>query len=110
MKAKNELEGKGASEWNDPRFGEMTSLGEKADALFDVVGVARIPGDTSLLVLGLESTPDRNLDDFGHTEGGFRLYGFEEYAEPLLEELMDFIRYHGYTAQLGGRWTSPSVA
>jgi len=34
LKAKNELEGKGASEWDDPTFGEMTSLGEEADALF----------------------------------------------------------------------------
>ena len=34
LKLKNELEGKGASKWDDPTFGAMTSLGEKADTLF----------------------------------------------------------------------------
>jgi ferredoxin len=78
----------------------------KAGELFDVLAVRRDTGGVYLLVLGLESTPERNLDDFGHS-GGFHMYGFEEYVAPLLEKLVGFIRDRGFSAEPAGRYGYP---
>lgn len=75
---------------------------EKAKKLFDVAGIIRTEGKT-LLVLGLESTPERNLDDFGHVNGTFRMYGFEKHIQPRLDELLLFIYSIGYSAETAGR-------
>ena len=79
------------------------SILEKAESLFDAVGISSLPGGETLLVLGLESKPERDLDEFGHTDAGFRLYGFEKYAAPRLEALTKFIRGAGFSAELTGR-------
>ena len=57
----------------------------RARALFDVAGVAVDPatGDT-ILILGLVSTPERDLDDFASDGvGNTIMRGFSRYARPL---------------------------
>lgn len=78
-----------------------------ADSLFDVAGVNQLSSGDSLLILGLESTPERNLDEFGHLDGKFQMYGFEKHAGPKLESLLDFIRSKGFAAELVGRYGYP---
>jgi len=80
---------------------------EHADSLFDVAGVSQLSSGDSLLILGLESTPERNLDEFGHLDGKFQMYGFEKHAGPKLESLLDFIRSKGFAAELVGRYGYP---
>ncbi|MFC2070248.1 hypothetical protein ACFLTB_03630 [Chloroflexota bacterium] len=82
-------------------------IAEKARELFDVFSVSRLPDGSSLLVLGLESIPERNLDEFGHSEGAFRMYGFEKYVAPGLESLLEFIRDMGFSAEPVGRYGYP---
>ena len=78
-----------------------------AGSLFDVVGISRLPSGDSLLILGLESTPERNLDEFGHVDGKFQMYGFEEHVGPRLESLLNFIRSEGFFAEPVGRYGYP---
>ncbi len=80
---------------------------EKAQNLFDVVGVAP-HGEGSLLILGLVTTPQRDLDDFFREElGSFRMRGFERHAQPRLDGLIHFIQEQGLTAELWGRCGYP---
>jgi len=80
----------------------VTEILEKAKELFDVAGI--IPFDSkTLIVLGLESTSERNLDDFGLENGIFRMYGFEKHIQHRLDELLLFISNAGYTAEAVGR-------
>lgn len=44
---------------------------DKAQSLFDAVGVVSRSGE-SFLILGLLNTPQRNLDDFFMDEGGLQ--------------------------------------
>jgi len=74
----------------------------KAKTLFDVAGFDR-SGKNILLVLGLESTSERNLDDFGNEKGNFRLYGYEEHVQHRLDELLLFIYNAGFAAEAVGR-------
>ena len=46
-------------------------IGDYAGSLFDVVGASRLPRGEALLVVGLESTPERNLDEFSWPNGVF---------------------------------------
>ncbi|MBE0479641.1 MAG: hypothetical protein IBX68_01550 [Dehalococcoidia bacterium] len=80
---------------------------EKAKSLFDVAGAVALPDGDYLLVLGLESTSERNLDDFGHAGGGFQMYGFRKYARPRLNSLLNFIHACGFTAVPVGRYGYP---
>jgi len=80
---------------------------EHAGSLFDVVGISRLPSGDSLLILGLESTPERDLDEFGRVDGKFQLYGFEKHVEPRLESLLNFIRSQGFSAEPIGRYGYP---
>lgn len=79
-----------------------------ARSLFDVVGVAQDPSTKdTILVLGLVTTPERDLDDFvlqemkGSRESFWR--GFVRYAKPKLDALLEFIRNQGFTTQLVGK-------
>jgi len=79
-----------------------------AGTLFDVVGVARDPSTKdNILVLGLVTTPERDLDDFvlqemkGSRESFWR--GFVRYAKPKLDALLEFIRKQGFSAELVGK-------
>ncbi len=86
----------------------MTSkIIEKARSLFDVAGARRSDTGSYLLILGLESTVKRNLDEFGHVNGRFQMYGFARYAGPKLKALIDFIRRQGFTAEPAGRYGYP---
>ncbi len=80
---------------------------EHANALFDVVGIGRLPSGDNLIILGLESTPDRDLDEFGHIDGKFQLYGFEKHVKPKLELLLDLIRGQSFFAEPIGRYGYP---
>ena len=79
----------------------------KACELFDVVGATVLPGGYNLLILGLESTTERNLDEFGRKSGKFMLYGFKKHAAPKLEALVTFIRSKGFSAETVKRYGYP---
>ncbi len=79
-----------------------------ARKLFDAVGVAQDPATkSSVLILGLVTTPERDLDDFvlqevkGSRESFWR--GFIKYAKPKLDALLEFIRKQGFSAELVGK-------
>ncbi len=79
-----------------------------ARSLFDVVGVARDPSTKdNILVLGLVTTPERDLDDFvlqemkGSRESFWR--GFVRYAKPKLDALLEFIREAGVLCRACGQ-------
>ena len=76
-------------------------------SLFDVFGIAEHPDHGTLIIAGLESTPERNLDEFGRTDDEIKLFGFEKYMSPLLESTVSFIRNKGYTPELVGRHGYP---
>ena len=79
----------------------------EAQRLFDAVGVTPYGGD-SLLILGLETTPERDLDDFFRDEQGiFRLLGFEAHTRPRLNSLIHFIQERGLSAETVGRCGYP---
>ncbi len=82
-------------------------IADYAGRLFDVVGVCPLPSGDSLLILGLESTAERNLDEFGHLDGNFQMYGFEKHVGPRLEPLLNFIRGKGFSAEPIGRYGYP---
>jgi ferredoxin len=77
------------------------------DSLFDVVGITERQGYGTLIVVGLESTSERNLDEFGRENGEIKLFGFEKHMSPLLESVLSFIRGKGYTPELVGRHGYP---
>lgn len=83
-------------------------IADYARRLFDVVGIRRLSGDESLLVLGLESTPERNLDEFGLRGDTFLMYGFKKHFGPRLASLLDFIRGKGFTAEPVGQYGYPN--
>ena len=67
----------------------------EAQRLFDAVGITTDGSDT-LLILGLVTTGDRDLDDFARDEAGvFRLQGFEIHVRPRLEALIHIIKELG---------------
>jgi epoxyqueuosine reductase QueG len=80
----------------------ITDILEKSKTLFDVAGIVPYENKT-LIVLGLESTSGRNLDDFGHDNGNFRMYGFEKHVQHRLDELLLFIYKTGFSAEAVGR-------
>ncbi|MBT9141423.1 MAG: Epoxyqueuosine reductase [Dehalococcoidia bacterium] len=80
---------------------------EKACTLFDVAGAAVLSDRENLLILGLESTAERNLDEFGRKVGKFMLYGFKKHAAPKLESLVNFIRSNGFSAETVKRYGYP---
>lgn len=86
---------------------ESNSVIERAIALFDAVGISHLPDGDHLLILGLESTPERNLDEFGHLNNKFQMYGFRKHAGARLNSLLAFIRGIGFSAELIGRYGYP---
>ena len=79
-----------------------------ARSLFDAVGVARDPStQDTILILGLVTTPERDLDDFTieKAKDGRESFwrGFIRYAKPKLDDLLEFIRKQGFSAELVGR-------
>lgn len=80
---------------------------EKASSLFDVAGATLLPDGRKLLILGLESTAERNLDEFCHKSGKFVLYGFKKHAAPKLKAMVSFIRGKGFFAETVKRYGYP---
>jgi len=81
---------------------------DKVHSLFDVVGVTA-HSEGSLLIPGLLTTSEQDLDDFcREAVGSFRLRGFRVHAKPRLDELVSFIREQGLTAELCGSYGYPS--
>lgn len=80
---------------------------EYAGSLFDVIGVKRLSSADSLLILGLESTVERDLDEFGYSNGHFQIYGFEKHLRPRLEKLVNFIKNSGFSTRPVGRCGYP---
>ena len=78
-----------------------------AKSLFDAVGANRLSNTESLIILGLESTIERDLDEFGHSKGSFQIHGFRKHLKPRLESLFDFIRSQGFSAEPIGRYGYP---
>jgi len=79
----------------------------EAQRLFDAVGVTPYGGD-SLLILGLVTAPERDLDDFFRDEDGvFRLPGFEAHTKPRLDSLIHFIQERGLSAETVGLYGYP---
>ncbi|MCK5577184.1 MAG: hypothetical protein KAI14_02605 [Dehalococcoidales bacterium] len=74
---------------------------------FDVAGMVKLPDGGRLLVLGLESTPERDLDEFRLVDDRVCMAGFEKHAGPALEALMNFLRKEGFNAELSGRCGYP---
>ncbi|MFC1914087.1 hypothetical protein ACFLXF_02300 [Chloroflexota bacterium] len=80
---------------------------DQARSLFDVAGVGKTPGGDALLILGLESSPERDLDEFGQVGGAFQLQGFAKHAAPRLEALANYIQDKGYTTEPIGQYGYP---
>ena len=82
-------------------------IAEHAGSLFDVVGVSRLSRGVNLLIMGLESIAERNLDEFGRLDGAFQMYGFKKHVGPRLESMLNFIRSKGFSAEPVGRYGYP---
>jgi epoxyqueuosine reductase QueG len=80
---------------------------EHAGSLFDVVGVSQLSSGDNLLIMGLESTAERDLDEFGRVEGVFQMYGFEKHVSSRLESVLNFIRGQGFSAEPVGQYGYP---
>jgi epoxyqueuosine reductase len=79
-----------------------------ARSLFDVVGVAKDPASNdTILLLGMVTTPERDLDDFVSDSKKFIMRGFARYAKDKLDALLKFIRKQGYSAELVGKLGYP---
>lgn len=83
-------------------------IAEYASQLFDVAGSSQLPNAENLLITGLKSTPQCNLDEFGRINGIIQMYGFKKHAKSRLETLLNFIRIQGFTAELVGKYGYPT--
>ena len=80
---------------------------DHTNTLFDVVGVSKASGGEFLLILGLETTEERNLDEFRRVAGEFQLYGFSKHVSPGLESILQLIHKRGFTAEPVGCYGYP---
>ena len=78
-----------------------------ANTLFNVVGSLQLPDKTYLLIVGLETKPQCDLDEFHRIDGKFQLTGFEKHSKPKLESLLSLIRKQDFAAELIGRCGYP---
>jgi len=80
---------------------------EHATAHFDSAGVAVDIGG-AILVLGLESTKEQNLNRMTLKDGRMRLHGWTDHVKPKMIALMDFIEAKGFSAEPLGWWGYPT--
>jgi len=74
-----------------------------ARSLFDVAGVTADPAtDDTIIVLGLVTTPERDLDDFVYEDNESIMRGFIRHARDREDKLLQFIREKGFNAELVG--------
>ena len=79
---------------------------EQAAAHFDSAGVAVDSGGTMLL-LGLESTKEQDLDVMTFKDGRWHAHGWTDHVKPKMMALMDEIRGMGFKAEPVGWWGYP---
>jgi Pyruvate/2-oxoacid:ferredoxin oxidoreductase delta subunit len=75
-----------------------------AQKLFDAAGIGRISNRESVLLLGMESTPQRDLDLFHMKNGVFHITGFAEYIKPGLERITNWLRDRGVDSRIIGKY------
>ena len=75
-----------------------------AQSLFNTVGILQISDGESVLLLGLESTPQRNLDLFRMKNGVFHITGFAEYIQPGLERIISWLQNKGIDSRAVGKY------
>jgi ferredoxin len=79
----------------------------ESSKLFDAAGIVVVDGD-SILIVGLETSSERDLDDFVRDEKrSFIIRGFEIHFQPLLDSMMDFIRGLGLSVGMVGHCGYP---
>jgi len=80
---------------------------EQAMRFFDSAGVVAEKGGV-VLILGLGSTPERDLDEMALEGGRLRLQGWVRHVKPRLIALMGLLRERGFEAEPVPRWGYPS--
>jgi len=79
----------------------------EARKLFDAAGIVVLNSD-SILIVGLETSPERDLDNFIRDEKRvFTIRGFEIHIQPLLDSLIDYIRGLGLSVEITGHCGYP---
>lgn len=79
-----------------------------ARSLFDVAGMASDPSSNdTILVLGLVSSPERDLDDFRWDGTRLVMRGFARHAKAKEDALIRFIQEQGFAAELVGELGYP---
>ena len=79
---------------------------EKVEGLFDAAGVvAEKKGN--VLILGLRSTRQRDLDDFGLENERLIYRGWAMHVKPRLTTLIDLLQDNGFNANPVGWWGYP---
>ena len=74
----------------------------EAKSLFDAVGITS-RGEDSILILGMVTSLEQDLDYFIRDEKGvFKIRGFEIHAKSKLVSLVNFIREKGLSAEIFG--------
>ena len=80
----------------------------RARSLFDVAGVASDPAtNDTILILGLVSTPERDLDDFVSNGTKTVMRGFARHAKAKEDALIEFVQEKGFAAELVGELGYP---
>lgn len=82
---------------------------EQAMELFDSAGVVATEAGV-VLILGLASTPERNLDEAVIEDGRFVLQGWLKHVKPRLIVLRDLLGERGFEAEAVGWWGYPMAA
>ncbi|MFO8143657.1 MAG: hypothetical protein R6T78_03160 [Dehalococcoidales bacterium] len=77
---------------------------ECAREYFDVAGIYNVHDGKSTLILGLETRPERNLDEFGKTDRGIELPGFAKYVQPGLDQVVKNLEKLGIAASILGKY------
>jgi epoxyqueuosine reductase QueG len=83
------------------------TLTDYALNLFNVAGTTQSDNNVGLIIIGLETTAERDLDEFHLIDGSFNITGFEKHAKAGLDSLLSFIRQQGFSAELIGRCGYP---
>ena len=79
---------------------------ERAMSLFDSAGVVTEESG-AVLILGLASTAERNLDDFALEDGRLVFRGWGKHVKPKLIALRDLLQERGFAAEAVGWWGYP---
>ena len=79
---------------------------EKAESLFDAAGIVTQEKST-VIILGLGSTRERDLDDFALNGEELLYRGWVLHMKPRLTILIDLISQNGFNAEAVGFWGYP---